>query len=108
MADEATKQVPNPITASDALKLWDAGELVPAFQVETKPERQAIVYAAAFELIRGNEMAPSGECDLTDRERDVAASIAHVAITSGWAKMVSQHVHRDSPAISIRKPAAGE
>jgi hypothetical protein len=34
----------------------------------------------------------------------LAHSIAHVAESSGWAKMVSQHIHRDSPAISITKP----
>lgn len=91
-----------PLTARDALALWDAGEPVPAFQVETLPERQQVVYAAAFEMIRKGELAEVG--DLSERENDVARSIAHVAKESGWAKMVSQHIHRDSPAITVRKP----
>ena len=93
-----------PVTAKDALALWDSGEAVPAFQVETAPERQTEVYAAAFELIRQGEQYDLAGDDLSDREKDVVRSIAHVAQESGWAKMVSQHVHRDSPAISVRKP----
>ena len=91
-----------PLTAKDALALWDAGEAVPAFQVETAPERQTIVYEAAFGLIaQGDKYDLSS---LSEREQDVARSISHVAKESGWAKMVSQHVHRDSPAITVRKP----
>jgi hypothetical protein len=93
-----------PLTAKDALKLWDAGEAVPGFQVETTPERQTEVYAAAFEMIRRGESYGREGTDLSEREWDVAHSIAHVAESSGWAKMVSQHIHRDSPAISITKP----
>jgi hypothetical protein len=93
-----------PLTAKDALALWDSGEAVPGFQVETAPERQTEVYAAAFEVIRQGEKFDLYAEDLSDRERDIARSIAHVAKESGWAKMVSQHVHRDSPAISVRKP----
>jgi hypothetical protein len=94
-----------PLTAKDALALWDAGEAVPAFQVETTPERQTQVYEAAFGLIaKGEKYDLGSRDDLSDREKDVARSIAHVAKESGWAKMVSQHIHRDSPAITIRKP----
>lgn len=109
-----------PLTARDALTLWDAGGAVPAFQVETAPERQTVVYAAAFELIRNAltedvdlQAAPIVEENgvivkcrwaLTERDLEVARSIAHVAQQSGWAKMVSQHVHRDSPAITVTKP----
>ena len=93
-----------PLTARDALALWDAGEPVPAFQVETAPERQLVVYTAAFGLIAQGESYDLDAGGLSDREKDVARSIAHVAKESGWAKMVSQHVHRDSPAIPIRKP----
>lgn len=100
-----------PLTAQDALERWDEGAAVPAFQIEAKPERQAEVYAAAFELIRahGNpeqlaKLAERGFPNLSEREYDVARSIAQVALHSGWAKMVSQHVHRDSPAITVTKP----
>lgn len=94
-----------PFTAKEALALWDSGEAVPAFQVETTPERQTEVYAVAFELIRHGEIydLDGNPCGLSAREQDVARSIAHVAKESGWAKMVSQHVHRDSPAITVKK-----
>jgi hypothetical protein len=91
-----------PLTAKDALALWDAGEAVPAFQVETTPERQTQVYEAAFGLIAQGDVYDLSA--LSEREQDVARSIAHVAKESGWAKMVSQHIHRDSPAITVRKP----
>lgn len=102
------------VTAKDALQLWDDGQPVAAFQVETTPDRQAHVYGAAFELLRGmvgGEM-PDWDCleathgDLSPREREVAKSIAVVANKMGWAKMVAQHIHSHSPATFITKPAA--
>jgi CRISPR/Cas system-associated endonuclease Cas3-HD len=93
-----------PLTAKAALELWDAGKSVPAFQVETTPERQTEVWAAAFELIRQGDKYDLAGDDLSDREKDVARSIAHVAKQSGWAKMINQHVHRDSPAIMLLNP----
>ena len=100
-----------PLTAIDALKLWDSGGAVPAFQVEAAPERQAAVYAGAFEILRATEDPEALEKlvdgqigDLTEREMQVARSIATVAQQNGWAKMVSQHIHRDSPAITVTKP----
>jgi hypothetical protein len=98
---EQAKAAPNPITAADALKLWDAGEAVPAFHVEAKPERQTIVWAAAFDLLRNEEHDHS---HLSERERDVAESIAHVAKERGWARMVSEHIHTKSPALTLTKP----
>ncbi len=105
-----------PLTAKDALALWDAGEAVPGFQVETSPERQMQLYMMAFEMIRIAEVV-DGEPkiglpmpmspiwgEITMREHDVAHSIAYVALKSGWAKMVSQHIHRDSPAVTVKKP----
>lgn len=116
------EQVSMPFTAKDALDLWDSGQPIPAFQVEADPERQQAVYAVAFELIRrGNfpenitvlsaeELTalfePIDPFSLSRREKEVAHSIAQVAKKSGWAKMVSQHVHRDSPAMMIRNPKA--
>lgn len=102
-----------PLTARDALSMWDSGGPLPAFQVEAAPDRQVEVFAAAFEIIRATEdpdtlekLANGGLFGLSDREADVARSIASVAQLNGWAKMCSQHVHRDSPAITIRKPKA--
>jgi hypothetical protein len=107
-----------PVTAQDALTLWDAGLPVPAFQVETTPERQTHIYGAAFELLRALisgklydfKDLESKYGDLTPRERAVAASIAKVAKKNGWAKMVAQHVHAKSPAITIvnSTPEAGK
>lgn len=97
----------NPITAREALEAWDAGIPVHAFQVEGSPERQNHLYAAAFELIRSpmlERMSIMQQFELSEREFDVAHSIAHVAKESGWAKMVSQHIHRDSPAMFVVKP----
>lgn len=108
-----------PVTAKEALDLWDAGKDVQAFQVEAKPERQNDVYSVAFMMIRLGKVPDNvsnlnvkaleelldltGGRKLSEREFHVAHSIAFVALQSGWAKMVSQHVHRDSPAITIRK-----
>lgn len=101
----------NPITAREALEAWDAGIPVHAFQVEGSPERQTKIYTVAFVIIRrggvggdAEKLALQDEFELSSRELDVAHSIAHVAQESGWAKMVSQHIHRDSPAILVVKP----
>ena len=100
-------------TAKNALDAWDAGEEVPAFQVEAKPERQTMVYAAAFELIRNYKDLGTNldlpELDgLSQREKMTAHSIAYVAMQNGWAKMVTQHVTFASPAMTIRKPEKAE
>jgi len=111
-----TTETGMPLTAADALSLWDEGGAIAAFQVEGRPERQKAVYAAAFELIRHNEDHEQLGVydnslyenrkkfgDLEQREFEIAHSIAYVALKEGWAKMVSQHIHRDSPAITISK-----
>jgi hypothetical protein len=108
MATEAVM----PITAKQALEQWNAGKVVPAFQVEGDPERQQEIWGAAFEMIGGDysltqdlaelrRVVPAG--DLTDREFETAHSIAYVAMKVGWSKMVSQHVHKDSPPMVIKK-----
>jgi hypothetical protein len=110
MASEAKAVMP--ITAKQALEQWNAGKDVPAFQVEGNPERQREIFAVAFDMIGGDysltqdlaelrRVVPAG--DLTDREFETAHSIAYVAMKVGWSKMVSQHIHRDSPAITISK-----
>jgi hypothetical protein len=97
----------NPVTAADALKLWDAGEPIGAFLVEATADRQTEIYAAAFDLLR-NAFDPQSEghdhSHLSDRDREVAQSIAHVAAVRGWARMVSDHTHAKSPAITLAKP----
>lgn len=101
-----------PVTAKQALEQWNAGKGVPAFQVEGDPERQREIYIVAFSMIGGDysltqdlaelrRLVPTG--DLTDREFETAHSIAYVAMKVGWSKMVSQHTHKDSPAIVVSK-----
>lgn len=110
-----------PVTAADALKAWDAGETLRVFQIEAKPERQTLVYGAAFELIRTHESAEelgthkefcarAGDRisplePLSDRERQVAHSIAYTALSHGWSRMVSSGIHQSAPALDIRKEA---
>jgi len=109
-----------PITAKQALEQWNAGKEVPAFQVEAGPERQNEVYAVAFEMIGGDfsltqdlkelrRIVPAK--GLSDREFEVAHSIAYVAMKVGWAKMVNDHTYNDAsvpgaPAtpIIVKKP----
>ena len=116
--DQATM----PLTAKQALEQWKSGKPLPAFQIEGDPDRQEHIYAAAFAMIAGQEegepydltanlkdlqqaiLAGAIRFELTEREFHTAHSIAFVAMKVGWAKMVSQHVHRDSPAITIQKP----
>jgi hypothetical protein len=95
-----------PYSAEDALALWDSGGDVPAFRVESEGASQDDIYAAAFDMLRGAILA-APVTTLTQRERDAALSIAHVANLKGWAVMVQTHIHPNSPAITVRKPAAG-
>jgi hypothetical protein len=102
-----------PITAKQAAELWRDGNSIQAFQVEGDPERQHIIYGVAFGMIEGDFILTEsladlrrvvpGAAELDDREFETAHSIAYVSMKIGWAKMVSQHVHRDSPAITIKK-----
>jgi hypothetical protein len=95
-----------PKTAKEALELWDSGAPVPAFQVESEGADQDEIYALAFELMRGAEIPSGSGPALTDREREVAYSIAKVAQDKGWAIMVASHVGPQVPAITIQKKKA--
>jgi hypothetical protein len=100
MSDEAAL----PRDAKEALELWDKGEAIAAFEVESEGTIQDEIYAAAFEMIRNGRVVGgqvggiqrargdlrSGK--LSKRELDVAHSIAHVALLKGWAPMVAQHL----------------
>ncbi len=95
-----------PRDAAEALELWDKGEPIAAFEVESEGSTQQEIYAAAFYMIRnGNVAMVEGvrtpqvqrargdlRTKLTKRELDVAHSIAHVALLKGWAPMVAQHL----------------
>jgi hypothetical protein len=99
MSDEAAL----PRDAKEALELWDKGEAIAAFEVESEGTIQDEIYAAAFEMIRSGRLV-GGQVQgiqrargdlrtkLTKRELDVAHSIAHVALLKGWAPMVAQHL----------------
>lgn len=91
------------VTVRKNLSLWDAGEIVSAFQVESDNNEQETIWGAAIDRLAGRQSPPPPE-PFTKRERDVIDSIVFVATTIGWRKMVSQHVHERSPAIQIRKP----
>jgi len=99
-----------PKTAAEALALWDSGQPVPAFQVESEGADQEEIYALAFELLRigiiGKEMTSEAGTSLTDRERAVAYSIAQVAKDKGWAIMVASHVGPQIPAVTVQKKKA--
>jgi hypothetical protein len=99
MAKKAEQEIKPPMTAQDALALWDAGKPVPGFQVEAEGSEQNEIYAAAFDLIAER---PSPH-PLSDRERDVAFSIAQVAKLNGWAAMLRQHIGPHIPAITVQK-----
>jgi hypothetical protein len=88
---EGTAKIPK--TADDALKAWDAGDPISAFHVEAEDSEQVAIYAAAFDILAGRELKPG----LTDREIDVAKSIASVALERGWARMVREHTQYTGP-----------
>lgn len=96
-------EIKNPRTAPQALALWDSGEPVPAFEVESDGATQDELWGAAIDQLAGRSSAPT---KFTKRERDVIASIVFVAKKIGWSEMVRRHIHDKSPAITIRKPAA--
>jgi hypothetical protein len=106
-----------PRDAKEALELWDKGEAIAAFEVETDGVRpQVELYAYAFELIRkakfpvgakgpelGYVQAPAS---FSKRDVDVARSIAYVAMLKGWAAMVALHLSSGHiRALVIKKPA---
>jgi hypothetical protein len=116
-----------PRDATEALELWDKGEPLGAFEVESEGATQLEIYSAAFELMRGGRVAivdgarttelqrARGDlrCGLTKRELDVAHSIAHVALLKGWSAMVAGHVAQPvhghpCRAITITRPPGPE
>jgi hypothetical protein len=97
MSEKITRTVPQ------ALALWDAGEPLPAFEVESEANEQETLWGAAFDKIAGREIAAPA-IPFTKRERDVINSIVFVAREIGWLEMVRRHIHEKSPAITIRKP----
>lgn len=99
--DSTTSKMPH--TWEEALKMWDAGESVPAFQVESDVSTQEDLWGAAFSILRGD----TPEWDIshfTPREVDVVKSIVAVSQLTPWPQMISTHVHTHSPALMIRKP----
>ena len=96
-----------PRNAHHALEMWDAGDPVPAFQVETEGASQEDLWGAAFEAMRRPSTAEvQFDPKFTQREIDTIKSIVAVSQISGWAKMVASHVHALSPALMIVNPNA--
>jgi hypothetical protein len=105
-----------PRDAKEALELWDKGEAIAGFQVESEGTSQDALYSYAFELIRKGRFPVGAEKpeipfvkapdSFTKREIDAARSIAFVALLKGWAPMVAQHLASGHiRAITIKKPA---
>ena len=103
-----------PRTAEEAVELWDKGEPLAAFEVESEGAHQQEIYAHAIELLRRGRIvdrAPvfpiiAPPADFTKREKDTAQSIAYVALLKGWAAMVAQHLAGGHiRAIVVRKHA---
>jgi hypothetical protein len=108
-----------PITAQDALELWDSGEAVPAIQVEAEAHSQEEIYKIAFLLLRNaaawaqtpddaiNQCAIENS-GLTEREFHAAHSVAIVAHKKGWAAMIAQHDHPSIAKFVVKRPAPPE
>jgi hypothetical protein len=115
---------PAAIGAKEALELWDKGEAIAAFEVETQRCTQQEIYTVAFEMIRGGRLVRIGGVDcpeiqrargdlrqpdsimakISKRELDVAHSIAYVAMLKGWGEMVAQHLAGGHiKAITVKK-----
>ena len=119
---EASEQ-PGPVmphTWQKALEMWDAGEAVPAFQVESEGATQEQLWGAAFNVLRSgwnrpgplnhpvdqewmDAVGPDG-AKFTDREHDVVDSIVYGTSALSWPQMISSHIHASSPALAIRNP----
>lgn len=105
-----------PRTAADALKLWDAGERVPAFRVESEGASQNDIWAVAFDAVASRGADPV-KTDLTTRELIVASELFIAMRGHGFAKMVQNNLHgagepifvqRPLHAGDVSKPAAGD
>jgi hypothetical protein len=103
-ARSETAAQPMPHTWQKALEMWDAGEPVPAFQVESEGATQEQLWGAAFESLRRAEIHLMKH--FTEREADVVDSIVQVAKLMSWPQMISRHVHASSPSLMIKKPDA--
>lgn len=102
-----------PLTAADALELWDKGEPVPAIRVEAEAHTQDEIYAHVFAMLAAGEIPREiDESDtssgLTLRERQAAHSVAVVAVQKGWQAMLAQHDHPSIAKLTVRKPAEPE
>lgn len=104
----ATEIVPR--TSLEALERWDSGEALSVFHVESEGASQEELWGAAFELIRKapvdnlTQAIAAAAPKLSERERAVVESIVRTDEKRGWNRMIAQHIHPVSPAITIQKP----
>jgi hypothetical protein len=105
-ASQTSDSTKIPHTWQKAIEMWDAGEPVPAFQVESEGASQEQLWSAAFEQLRDPGTALI--TDFTEREISVVESIVHVAKMGSWPQMLSSYVHATSPSLMIRKPKSSE
>jgi hypothetical protein len=87
----------------DAIAMWDAGEPVPVFEVESEVHEQETLWGAAFDRLAKRESVAPAE-PFTKREREVIDSIVFVSEKIGFGEMVRRHIHEKSPALEIRRP----
>lgn len=107
-----------PITAQDALELWDSGQPVPAIRVEAEANTQDAIYELVFEAIRRGfrveDLAANADAlragafiptsHLTKREIEAVHSVAIVALKKGWQAMLAQHDHPSIAKLTVQKP----
>jgi len=107
MVDQLTVHIPH--AWKEAVKLWDDGEPLRVFQVESEGATQENLWGAAMDCLAKGEAKILGAASLdegrsfTTREIDVVNSIVHGAKSHGWAKMIWMHLDPRSPAITIQK-----
>ena len=99
-----------PRTAADALALWDAGQPVPAFRVESEGAAQSAIWAVAFEVISriGSNKPPVVNVGISTREALIALEIVK-SLTSKtvnpYARMVQIQLTGGGEPIFVQKPA---
>jgi len=99
-------EVSLPRTPADALKLWDAGQKVPAFRVTSEGAAQSHIWQAAFELIRGEPegYVPPAQMPLSYGEQETARQLVTAMCGHGYAGMVQIQLNGGGEPIFVQRP----
>jgi hypothetical protein len=103
-ATQRSGETKMPHTWQKAMEMWDAGDPVPAFQVESTGATQEALWGAAFDRLRDQANVDSDLKQFSVRELAVIDSIVQVAKMVSWPQMINSHVHAQSPSLVIRNP----